>query len=392
MSDKNDSGDKTELPTPKRLQDARKKGDVAKSRDLTATVATLGWLILFLLLSGYTAGKIRDFTVQALAAGTNGTPFMTAVSDLGGQAVMLVALVVAMLMIPIAVLSTLTDSLQIGPIFTTEKLKMSFDKMNPVEGLKRMFGKDGLVELVKSLAKVIIVATITWMTLRSVLPDLGSLIALAGSSPVAGKGSEAAGLALDMTRGLLIRLLAWTVAAFIIVAALDWLWTRHSYIKKMMMSRRDIKQEFKSDEGDPHIKQHRKQMHQEFANNNAIESAGGAAALLVNPTHIAIALDYDREKCPVPVIAAKGQGPLAAAMRAEAERKGVPIVRSIPAARALWARGVIGDIVPEDMFDAVAEVILWAQKAKAGAAPMDQELGVARRSAAGAKPASGTQH
>jgi type III secretion protein U len=163
-----------------------------------------------------------------------------------------------------------------------------------------------------------------------------------------------------------------------LVAVADWFYAKQSYIKKMKMSRRDIRQEYKDDEGDPMVKSMRREMHQEWANQNSLGATRGAAALLVNPTHIAIALDYDSEKTPVPVIAAKGAGALAAAMRAEAVTAGVPIIRNIATARTLWARGEIGEIVPQDMFDAIAAIILWAGKARNGDAPMDHDMDAAR--------------
>jgi flagellar biosynthesis protein FlhB len=164
------------------------------------------------------------------------------------------------------------------------------------------------------------------------------------------------------------------VAVFAFVGMADWIYSKHKFIKKMKMSLRDIRQEMKDDEGDPHVKGRRREMHQEWANQNAVGAAGGASALLVNPTHIAIALDYDEQDCPVPVIAGRGQGALAAAMRAEAERNAVPIIRNVATARQLWARGEVGEIVPEEMFDAIAEIILWAKKAREGGAPMWQDM------------------
>lgn len=374
MAEKNDGGDKTELPTPKRLQDARKKGDVAKSKDVSAAGGTLLWLILFALAGGYGAKLIADFTNNMLSVAMT-MPFELAAEQIGAGAIRLVVVLAAMTLIPVAVVGVLLEAMQTGPIMTGEKLKPSFDKMNPVEGLKRMFGKDGLVEMVKTLAKAAIVILITYLVIQSTIPELSGMLAMSDRSPGAGSGPIVAQQALGLTYSLTLKILGWTVLAFIGVAILDRVWTKHSFIKKMMMSRRDIKQEFKNDEGDPHIKQHRRQMHQEWANSNAVGSAGNAAALVVNPTHIAIAIDYDKENCPVPVIAAKGQGPLAAAMRAAAEDNKVPIVRHIATARTLWARGEIGEIVPEDMFDAVAEVILWAKRAREGQAPMTVELG-----------------
>lgn len=374
MAQKNDGGDKTELPTPKRLQDARKKGDVAKSKDVSAAGGTLLWLILFALAGGYAATMIADFTKNMLTVAME-QPFDVAMEQVGAGALRLVVVLGALTLIPIAVVGMLIEGLQIGPIMTGEKLKPSFDKMNPVEGLKRMFGKDGLVEMVKTLAKAAIVIFITFLVIKSALPELSGMLVISDSSPDSGAGQVVAQQAMNVTYGLTLKILGWTTLAFIGVAILDRLWTKHSFIKKMMMSRRDIKQEYKNDEGDPHIKQHRRQMHQEWANSNAVGSAGNAAALLVNPTHLAIAIDYDKESCPVPVIAAKGEGPLAAAMRAAAEDNQVPIIRHVATARTLWARGEIGEIVPEDMFDAVAEVILWAKRAREGQAPMTVELG-----------------
>ena len=368
-----DSGEKTELPTPKRLRDARKKGDVAKSKDMGAAVLTLGWLLMLFFAGGTVGSRILSFASDSVARATLGN-FPAALSSMGGAAVMLVAGLTALLLVPLALLGTLAEFLQIGPVMTGEKLKLSFDKMNPVEGFKRMFGKDGLVELVKTLAKALLVMTIVLLVFQSVLPEAASLLYLVNGSPTAGTGPAAAAATLNLTRTVTVQILGWTTAVFLCVAVLDRLWTKHSFIKKMKMSKYDIKKEHKQDEGDPHVKGQRRQLHQEWASSNAVVATGGSAALLVNPTHLAIALDYDALETPVPVIAAKGDGALAAAMRAEAARAGVPIIRHVGSARRLWARGEVGEIVPEDLFDVIAEIILWARRAREGTAPMEQEL------------------
>jgi type III secretion protein U len=241
-----------------------------------------------------------------------------------------------------------------------------------------MFGVDGLFELVKTLVKVGFVVVIAYIVIRAAIREAGQLIQLASWSPVSGSGPAAAALTLDLTYRLTLKLFAMIVGVFLLVAAADWVYSKHSFIKKMKMSLRDIKQEYKDDEGDPQVKSMRREMHQEWSNENMLGATRGSAALLVNPTHIAIALDYDDEKTPVPVIAAKGAGALAAAMRAEAVAAGVPIIRNISTARALWARGEIGEIVPQDMFDAIAAIILWAKKARGGHAPMDNDMDAAR--------------
>ena len=388
MSNGKDGGDKTELPTPKKLRDARDKGDVARSKELGAAVVALAWLLLLLFAAGGLGRRFAEFTELAVTTSTT-ADFGSAVLDLGWRATELLLVATAMLLGPVAAIGLLADSLQIGPVMTGEKLKPSLDKMNPVEGLKRMFGMDGLVELAKSLAKAAILVTVTWLAIVTVLPELGGLLTTAGwtSMDGGGMGPAAAEQSLALTMSVTVRLLGWTVAAFLLVAVTDRIWSKHSFIKKMKMSHRDIKQEHKNDEGDPHVKANRRELHREWASGDGVQAARGASALLVNPTHIAIALDYDATDCPVPVVAAKGQGPLAAAMRAAAEEARVPVIRNVAAARALWARGEVGGIVPEDMFDAVAEVILWAKRASDGQAPMTQDLDAAPRQAAAPLPA-----
>jgi type III secretion protein U len=379
MAEKNDGADKTELPTQKRLRDARKKGDVAKSKDLSAGLLTLTWLILFALASGYVATQIGRLTTTIFASATSTTPFEQTATAAGWDAMMTLISVSFVVLVPVAVIATFAEYMQAGPIFTLEKMKFGLDKLNPMEGLKRMFGKDGLFELVKTLIKVALIGVIATMVLKTALSESGQLIRLASPSPLANAGPAAATATLDLTYSLTIQLFSLIVAVFLLVAVADRLYAKSSYIKKMKMSRRDIKQEYKDDEGDPQIKSMRREMHQEWANSNAAGATRGASALLVNPTHISIALDYDVDTCPVPVIAAKGAGPLAATMRAEAEAHGVPIIRNIATARSLWARGEVGEIVPEDMFDAIAAIILWAGKARDGDAPMWQDMDSAQR-------------
>lgn len=373
MAEKNDGGDKTELPTAKRLKDARKKGDIAKSKDVSSGLLILGWFILIALSASYVGTQITVFFSDTLAAATD-IPFEQSLRSVGWQAAMLLVKLSLLVLVPIAVFATFAEYMQTGPVMTSEKMKLSFDKMNPVEGLKRMFGMDGLVEMMKTLVKVTLVVLIVYFMIRAGYQEAGKFIHLASTSAMYGSGQQAAVQAMGMTYSLTLQFFGMIVGVFLLVGVADYLYSNHKFIKKMKMSMRDIRQEHKDDEGDPHIKAHRREMHQQWANQNAVGAAGGAAALLVNPTHLAIALDYDEDECPVPVIAGKGDGALAEAMRAEAKRNNVPIIRNIATARRLWARGEIGEIVPEDMFDAIAEIILWAKKASDGQAPMLQDM------------------
>jgi type III secretion YscU/HrpY family protein len=359
MADKNDGGDKTEQPTPKRLEDARKKGDVSKSKEVSSTVVLIIWLGLGALAITYAGARFAalwDMLFATVGQGWVHTGFAGAARDIGAKAAELALMLVAMLLVPVAAVGLLTDFLQIGPVLAFEKIKPDLEHLNPVEGFKRMFSMDNLIEVVKSVVKTALLFTLGWLLIKSALPQIVLLARSSDLSPQALSG---------LLWSLTLKLLTWTVALFALLSILDAAYQRWSFTKKMRMSMRDIKQEMKENEGDPHIKGKRRQMAQEWAQSNAANAARNAAALVVNPTHIAIAIDYDRELNPVPTIAAKGEDHVARAMREAAEEAGVPIVRNIPLARDLLKRGEIGEVIPADLFDVIAEVILWAREARA---------------------------
>ncbi|MBB5698943.1 EscU/YscU/HrcU family type III secretion system export apparatus switch protein [Sphingomonas yantingensis] len=374
MADKEQGGDKTEKPTPKRLRDARLKGDIAKSKDLSAALSMVAWGVLFMVGAGFVAARIADFTELSLAHST-GDSFRATLQGLGTSAFVLVLVVAAIVLIPATIAGLAGEFLQTGALITTEKLKPQLTKLDPVEGLKRMFSPDNLFELAKTILKAALVIAITAGVLYASIDKFAALMHAAGWGLDSRAGPRLAAAVLDLTQSLTLQLVGWTVAVFLVVAAADRAWVQHRYTKKLMMSRRDIRQEHKDNEGDPMLKQQRRQMHEEWANQNAVAAAGTANVLLTNPTHLAVALDYDPADCPVPVIAAKGEGPLAAAMRAEAEANGVPIVRNVPLARTVFATSGVGDVIPEDQFDVIAEIILWARRARADETPRLREDG-----------------
>lgn len=342
-----DSGDKTEKPTPKKLQDARKKGDISKSKDITSTAGMLA----ILLLAAMALPVVGEQIVALVRASFDliQEPFALALPRLARQAGMTLLAVVGMVVVPVAVIGAFTEFVQAGPVFTMEKFKPKAENMNPAKGFKRMFSMDNLVELIKSILKTAVVGVIAWMAMKTVLPDLPLL---AGGRP------ENVGSALWQTTWTL---LAWAGGAFVLISALDLAWQRYSYMKKMRMSMRDIRQEVKDAEGDPHVKGQRRQLQQEWAQQGANNAAANAHVLVVNPTHVAIAIAYDRESCPVPTVTAKGEDDDALAMRQAAQDAGVPVLRNIELARSLLADAETGDVVPPELFDIIATVILWAQ-------------------------------
>lgn len=374
MADNQDSGEKTEKPSAKKLSDARKKGDVAKSKDVGAAFTTLAFCLLFAMAAGHCARLISEFGLEVVTLST-GDDFTNSAERLGLRALWLLVGLSALILAPLAALGLAIEFFQTGPILTGEKVKPSLDKMNPMEGLKRMFGMQGLVELVKTLAKVLALTCVTALVFMVAVKDVGGIVRQALFSDGAHGGVIAGERAAGYFYSITLQLLIWSALLFLAIAVLDRIHAQHTFTKKMRMSRRDMKQEHKENEGDPMLRSERRQMHQQWADNSAVGATAGAAALLVNPTHIAIALDHHPERAPIPVVAAKGQGPLAELMRETAVENGVPIIRNIAAARSLYATNEPGQMVPEEIFETIAEIILWARRARAGDAPMEQELG-----------------
>ncbi len=354
MAEKNDGGDKTERPTPKRLQDARKKGDVAKSKDVGSTAVLLAWLLVGLMLAGAVFANFAALFDDVFRVMDQ--PFGDAFEQVAWSAARRFVYLTALLLLPVALFASLMEFLQTGPVFTLEKMTPKLDHLNPGEGLKRMFNTDNLFEVVKSLVKTALLLGLAGLILFG---QFDRILRLPAAQP---------GEVLGAFGAAGFHLLGWTLVVFVFVAILDSAYQRFSFMKRLRMSRRDIRQEAKDMEGDPTVKARRRELAQEWAQSSAVGSVRGAAALVVNPTHIAVSLAYDPGEHVVPVVAGKGDGLIARAMRGMAEREGVPIIRNVPLARALHEQVPVEAVVPEDMFAAVAEVILTARRLRDEAA------------------------
>ncbi len=349
MAQSQESGDKTEKASPKKLRDARKRGEVATSRDVTSTLGLAFSLSLIFLGIGHASREITDLFDHTL--GFNELPVEQLINDAGTHAMRLFVYLSAMILLPIAALGLLIDFLQIGAIFSMEKLKPSMEKMNLAQGIKRMFGMDNMVELVKNVIKAMVLGAIGFFVVRSFMDELVTLPS--STQPMA----VIAGI-----QTLATRVLAWTLGIFLFLMILDSLYQKHSFAKRMRMSIRDIREEQKQTLGDPLIKRQRRQMHQEYAQEGRLQAASEATVLVVNPTHVAIAIRYDRENEPVPIVSAKAEDADAAEMREAANQRSVPVLRNELLARMLLADVEEGDIIPRSLFDVIAEVILWARR------------------------------
>lgn len=347
-----EGADKTEKPTAKKIRDARKEGNVSKSKDLTSTVLLLAWVVAGWLLAGSMYRRMTEMFTESFKAMQmpfdQGFPLVVQTASIALLMCTLPFLVMALL------IGVLVEFLQVGPVVAFKKLVPDMKKMNPVEGIKKMFSMDNLVELIKSILKCAAMLGIGYVVIKGMLREL---LMLPYTDPSAMSGALWHGM---------VRIVVWTVVVFFFVSALDVWYQKFSYIKKLRMSRRDIKQEVKENEGDPYIKSRRRQLHQEWSQQNMLSAVRNSNVVVTNPTHIAVAIQYEHGETDLPVVVAKGEGDFAEQIKKAAEEAGIPILQNVPLARGLNERIALDDYVTEDFFDAVAQVLYWAESVKEG--------------------------
>jgi flagellar biosynthetic protein FlhB len=344
VADEQDKSQKTEDPTQKRLEEARKKGDVAKSQDVPIwflMMATAG----IMAAAGPLAAMIADPLVRIMDH-----PHAFRLSDGGAQklvASLLASLATPMLVIfaIISIAGVLGHVVQSRPLWTGEKIKPELSKLSPMKGLQRMFGMQGWVNLLKSIAKM---AAIAGAMMYAVWPE-ATAISEAGRLDPSGL--------LAMTQAIAGRLLLAAVVVVGVIAGMDFIYQRWSFMQRMRMSRQDVKDEVKQQEGDPHVRARLRQIRLERSRKRMMQNVPKSTVVITNPTHYSVALRYDPEKDAAPVCMAKGADEVALRIRELAKEHNIPIVENVPLARALFASVEIEENVPREHFEAVAKVI-----------------------------------
>lgn len=344
MAEDQDNSQKTEEPTQRRLEEARNKGDVAKSQDVP-----IWFLILAIAGIMSAAGPLTAMIAEPLARIMD-HPHAFKLSDGGAQQLMgalfiSLAFPVMVIFAIIAIAGVLGHVVQHRPLWTGEKIKPDLSKLSPGKGLQRMFGAQGWMNLLKSVLKLI---AMTAAMIYAVWPEAAAIAEASQLDP--------AGL-LGMTQAIAGRLMIAAVVVIGIIAALDFVWQRWSFMQRMRMSQRDIRDEVKQQEGDPHIRARLRQIRLERSRKRMMQNVQKATVVITNPTHYSIALRYDPETDAAPVCMAKGVDDLALRIREKAKEHNVPIVENVTLARALYPVVEIEESIPREHFEAVAKVI-----------------------------------
>jgi flagellar biosynthetic protein FlhB len=345
MAEGEDDSQKTEEPTQRRLDDARKKGDVAKSQEIP------GWFILasglaliafvLPLVARSLAGSMQVYLAEAHTYTVEPQALLGQLQDMTWS----VALIVGPAILLLAFAGFAGHYVQQGFLFTTDKIKPKLSKINPIEGFKRNFGPQGLANFLKGIGKMGLVAIAAFVV---IFPKREMLAGL----PAADVTSI-----LPIVRESAIELMIAALSVYGIVAALDYMFQKQSFTKRNRMSRREIKDEVKQSEGDPHIRAKLRQLRQERSQKRMMTNVPDATVVITNPTHYAVALRYDQGETPAPLCVAKGIDEVAMRIRELAEEHDIPIVEDPPLARALFATAELDEEIPLDHFQAVAKVI-----------------------------------
>lgn len=335
--------EKTEQPTAKKIRDAREKGDVAKSKDFTQTVLVIA-IFGYLLANGSNLvdelGKIILLPFPFLHADFNASVNVL-LDDFAQEAF---SFLMPFLLI-VLVLGIFSETVQTGLLISFEALMPSAKKLSVVANVSNIFSKKNLIEFLKSCLKIAVLSAVVYSLVLESLPLLMHV-------PYYGM-AELGAVFGEIIKAMIIKIgLAYAVISFA-----DFAWQRYDYNKKLMMSKDEVKQEYKGMEGDPLIKSQRKQLHQEMLQNDAVQQSRKATVLVTNPTHLAIALRYDEGETPLPLVLAKGEGALAQKMIDAARESGVPVMQNIPLAHALFNDATINQYIPSELIEPVAEVL-----------------------------------
>jgi flagellar biosynthetic protein FlhB len=347
-----DSGEKTEEPTQKKLDDAKRKGQVWKSKDLTGVATFLVGLGVVKGTWGRVEGEITSLFQFAFDHIAHPGDLQLATFQLMMMALSSILLLTVPVVAAAAIIGGVLDFLQVGSIFTLDPVMPKLEKLNPVAGMKNLFSKKQFVTLLQNLCKISIAAYVAYGVVRDAMPLVVETVRRDAQTQVTVMGELV--FRLSMRLGLV----------FLFFAVFDVWWQRKSFMKDMMMSKEEVKKEYKESEGDPHHKAKRKEMHQEIMEGAQMEAVKDADVIVTNPDHVAVALKYDKDADAAPKVLAKGIDFKAERIKAIARGADVPMLRNVPLAHALL-RVEVGHEIPEELYDAVAEVLNFVYGLKA---------------------------
>lgn len=341
--------EKTEQATPKKLRDARKKGQVAKSQDFPSAFTFVVSIATTIIMSGYLYKTLASYITMMFRLSGQHFDLQNRASGIFSMAIQVIFNTSMPILVITVCVGVLTSFLIIGPVFSLEAMKPDIKRLNPVTNIKNMFKFKTVFELLKSIFKIagalILIYTVVWYSLSEI---------------VAAAGLPVLGSALVFS-DFLIKVIIRVGIFFLAIAIFDLIFQKRNFAKEMKMEKFEVKQEYKDTEGDPHMKSKRRQVAQEMAYQEGPMSTKRAKAVITNPVHIAVAVEYNEETEPAPKIVTMGKGAVADMIMKIAQENGIPIMRNVVLAQTLFEKGRISEYIPEETYQAVAEILRWLE-------------------------------
>lgn len=350
--DQTDDSQKTEDPTPKKLEEARKRGQVALSREVNNWVMLCAATILIIALSGTMLNDLKNMMRVFIEHAHDLPQAPGGMESILGGTLIETMKILALPFLFLLVAAFFAPFLQIGPLFAPEVIKPDISKISILKGFKRLFSMRSIVEFVKGILKITIIGAVATIIIYPYFGSLEHMIDM----PVQMVMAELYFLVVRMMIGILVVLA--------IIAGLDLIYQRYEYNKKMRMSRQEIKDEYKQSEGDPHVKAKLRQLRAERARQRMMQAVPEADVVITNPTHYSIALKYNPDESPAPIVIAKGMDEVALRIREIAKENDIVLYENKPLARVLYDTVEIDEMIPTEHFKAVAEIISYVFKLK----------------------------
>ncbi len=350
-----DMGEKTEDPTPRKIEDARERGQVAKSTDLSAAIDLLGGALLLTIFGAALARASIEVMRRGLD-GLNGTLTPSQVGAVIREALLGPAVAMAPILVLLVPVVIIGHFVQYGPLFTTDALMPKLERLDPIKGLGNLLSRKNLVKGLLNIIKLGIVIWVGWTYMSSAIDQVSSLPVLQVRE------------AFAMIGMLCLKLLAWLLALFLFLGVADYMFQRWQLMQDLRMTKQEVQDERRSMEGDPLVKGRRMQLMRQIALQQMNQTVPKADVIVTNPTHFSVAIQYDETTMAAPRVVAKGVDFMAMRIRQVAMVHQVPIVERPPLARALYYEVEVGGQVPAEMYQAIAELLAYVYRLEREAA------------------------
>ena len=339
--------EKTEKATPKRRQDTRKEGNVARSQEIPSAIILICSLGVFYFGGSYMFGKLPNIMSNWLMSLNSININETTIKYILYEIVIQLGIILLPLMITVFFAAITANIIQVGFMINGKALTPKLSKLNPINGIKKIFSIKSLAELLKSLIKITIIGGVGYIVIKSEVQRLPSIMQMSVSSQ------------FTMITGASFKIAFYACLAFGILAILDYIFQKWQFEKKIRMTKQEIKDEFKQREGDPIVKARIRNIQKDMARKRMMEAVPDSDVVITNPTELAVAIKYDSKKMSAPKVVAKGSGFIAEKIRKIAKNCGVPIIENKPLARILYKKIKIGTVISIELYHAVAEVLAY---------------------------------